>query len=221
MTIDYASVRTALKSFDLSRLFIEELGWDRPPTATVVTRAEAEYTLRPVAHKRGMVVYVCESDPIPTHAARQLIERQVDKATHEHIIVYTDSSHVNQVWQWVRREPGRPSISRQHTFNRSQPGDSLVQKLETLAFELEEEEELTITTVAGRVRRAFDVERVTRRFYDRFKTEHMTFLNFIKGIHSQGDREWYASLMLNRLMFVYFIKRKVFWMATRTTFRTG
>jgi len=157
-----------------------------------------------------MVVYVCEADPIPNHAARQQIERQVARAAHEHIIIYTEPSHTNQVWQWVRREPNRPSVSRQHTFNRSQPGDSLIQKLEAISFELDEEEELTITAVAGRVRRAFDVDRVTRRFYDRFKSEHSAFLRFIKGIHSQGDREWYASLMLNRLMFVYFIQKKGF-----------
>ncbi len=36
------------------------------------------------------------------------------------------------------------------------------------------------------------------------------FLDFIKGIQPQGDREWYASLMLNRLMFVYFIQKKGF-----------
>jgi hypothetical protein len=30
----------------------------------------------------------------------------------------------------------------------------------------------------------------------------------LKGITEQGDKEWYMSLMLNRLMFVYFIQRK-------------
>src|SRR5260221_3991172 len=64
--------------------------------------------------------------------------------------------------------------------------------------------------VAGRVARAFDVERVTKKFYDRFKLEHAVFLNLIGGIDAQADREWYASLMLNRLMFVYFIQRKGF-----------
>ena len=60
------------------------------------------------------------------------------------------------------------------------------------------------------MRKAFDVDRVTRRFYDRFKKEHTTFLRFVKGIPDEGDREWYASLMLNRLMFVYFVQKKGF-----------
>ena len=62
----------------------------------------------------------------------------------------------------------------------------------------------------GRVRAAFDVERVTRRFYDRFKTEHTQFLNFLEGIPDQEMERWYASVMLNRLMFIYFIQKKGF-----------
>ena len=65
-------------------------------------------------------------------------------------------------------------------------------------------------SVVFRLRDAFDRDRITRRFYDHFKREHAAFLTFIKGIIDQGDREWYASLMLNRLMFVYFIQKKGF-----------
>jgi hypothetical protein len=53
-----------------------------------------------------------------------------------------------------------------------------------------------------------DLDRVTRRFHDRFKTERTVFLSFVKGIRAAADRQWYASLMLNRLMFTYFIQKK-------------
>jgi Eco57I restriction-modification methylase len=52
---------------------------------------------------------------------------------------------------------------------------------------------------------AFDFN---KKFYDRFQKEHAAFLTFIEGISVQADREWYASLILNRLMFVYFIQKK-------------
>ena len=55
-----------------------------------------------------------------------------------------------------------------------------------------------------------DVERVTRRFYDRFRTELTAFQKFIDGFAEQGNRDWYASLMLNRMMFVYFIQKQGF-----------
>ncbi|MFN3335165.1 MAG: SAM-dependent methyltransferase, partial [Caldilinea sp.] len=37
-----------------------------------------------------------------------------------------------------------------------------------------------------------------------------TFLQFIHGIPDDGFHRWYASVMLNRLMFIYFVQRKGF-----------
>ena len=54
------------------------------------------------------------------------------------------------------------------------------------------------------------IEKVTKKFYELFKEQHTDFLKTISGIDDQGDREWYASLMLNRLMFLYFIQEKQF-----------
>ena len=64
--------------------------------------------------------------------------------------------------------------------------------------------------VTGRVRAAFDVERITKKFYDRFKVEHSAFLKFLEGIPDEEMERWYVSVMLNRLMFIYFIQKKGF-----------
>ena len=72
------------------------------------------------------------------------------------------------------------------------------------------DEDPSIAQVAGLAGKAFDVDRVTKRFYTRFKAEHDAFLEFVEGIPVTGDREWYTSLMLDRLMFVYFVQKKGF-----------
>ena len=170
-------------------------------------------TLSALAEKRGMVAYHCPAStgqPLPDYAQRRKIEHQVAKATHEHLIVFTDPTNTTQIWQWVKREPGKPAACREHVYRASQPGDALLQKLEAIAFTLDEEETLSLTDVTRRARVGFDVERVTKRFYDRFQKEHAAFLRFVSGISETADREWYASVMLNRLMFVYFIQRKGF-----------
>ena len=100
--------------------------------------------------------------------------------------------------------------SRDHRFDASQSGDPLIQRLDQIAVSMEEEESITVVDVAGSARAAFDVDKVTKKFYDRFKTEHAAFLKLIKGIKSEADLQWYTSLMLNRLMFVYFIQKKGF-----------
>ena len=206
-------IKYHLEKFDLQSLFIEELGWDHGGSDTDVTVAGHSYLLRAIAHKRGMVAYqyVANSDAsFPNHPTRQKIERAIAKMVREHVIVYATHDRTAQHWLWVKREPGRPDRSRLHIYHRDQPGEALIQKLEYLVFTLEEEDDLTIVDVSGRVRAAFDMEKVTRRFYDRFRKEHNTFLSFIDGIKAVADREWYASLMLNRMMFIYFIQKRGF-----------
>ena len=75
---------------------------------------------------------------------------------------------------------------------------------------LSKEGRVAITEVGGRVEKAFDVEKVTKRFYDEFKREHGNFSKFLKGLEGQDDLAWYTSVMLDRLMFIYFIQKKGF-----------
>lgn len=207
-------IREKLKTCNLPALFIEELGWNHHRAAPLVVPTDGvNYVLNAIAEKHGMVAYECQPGPagqIPDYPARGKIERQVAKSAHEHIIVFINRDRTMQTWQWVRREKGKPAARREHTYVCAQPGDSLIQKLQNLMVSLDEEEKLTIVDVTGKARQAFDVDHVTKRFYDRFKEEHKAFLSFIDGITAVADREWYASLMLNRLMFIYFIQKKGF-----------
>ena len=211
--LDRGKIRKHLENFDLRALFIEGLGWDYGGGNIKIPIGNRSFLLKAVAHKRGMIAYqyIAASDAeFPDHPTRQKIEKFVAKTVREHIIVYATHAKNAQYWQWVKRGPGRPDQSRLHIYHRDQQGESLIQKLEHLVFTLEEEDDLTIVDVSGRVRAAFDMEKVSKRFYDRFKKEHKIFLAFIDGIEVSTDREWYTSLMLNRMMFIYFIQKRGF-----------
>lgn len=213
MPLNFEHTRTLLQAFDFKTLFIEELGWDRYKTDLDVSVDSQNFKLSSISEKRGMVVFLCEPSSdgaIPDYSIRRKIERQMTKSHHEHLIIYLDEDKSKQIWQWVKREPGKPSACREHTYYTNQPGDSLIQKINNLAFNLEEEEQLTIFEVGKRTKKAFDVEKVTKRFYDRFKAEHGKFLKFLKGIPGEKFQRWYVSVMLNRLMFIYFIQKKGF-----------
>ena len=204
-----------LNDFNLEGLFIEELGWDNHPSNLPLTvEADgARYELDHVAQKVGLVAYRCAPGPdgeIPDYPTRRKIERQVAHASREHLIVYADAAETMQQWQWVKREPGRPDACREHPFYAGKSGRALLQRLNDISVALEDEEDLNIVEMSGRLRAAFDVERVTQRFYIRFKEEHDAFLNFTDGISEPGDQEWYASIMLNRLMFIYFVQKQGF-----------
>jgi len=213
MPLNLERTRKLLQSLDFKTLFIEELGWDRYKTELDVSVDSQNFRLSAFSEKRGMVVFICDppkDDSIPDYSIRRKIERQVTKSHHEHLIIYLDSDKSKQVWQWVKRQPGKPAACREHAYYVSQPGDSLLQKINNLVFSLEEEEQLTIVEVGKRARRAFDVEKITKRFYDRFKAEHGKFTKFLKGIPEEKFQRWYVSVMLNRLMFIYFIQKKGF-----------
>src|SRR2546430_6069430 len=55
-----------------------------------------------------------------------------------------------------------------------------------------------------------DIARIYKRFFDRFQAEYTVFLTNIHGITDHSDLNKYASLMLTRLMFLYFLQHKHF-----------
>jgi type I restriction-modification system DNA methylase subunit len=73
-----------------------------------------------------------------------------------------------------------------------------------------EDDGLSVVEIAYRLQKAFDVERVTKQFYKEFQEQHKQFLGYVKGINNTHDRRWYTSVLLNRMMFVYFLQRKRF-----------
>jgi hypothetical protein len=209
VAVSIPEIRQRLHDQDFPSLFIEHLGWDRVPATDIAISTDGkEHHLRPIAQKRDVVV--CSFNDVPDRVVRARMERALAKVHFEHVIVFMDAETGDQVWQWAKRDPGRPVALREHWLRAGQTGEALAERLAGLSVSLDEEAELTLPGVTTRLRRTFDADRITRAFYDRFKAEHQVFLSFISGIQAQGDREWYASLMLNRLMFVYFMQKKGF-----------
>jgi hypothetical protein len=192
---------------------MNELGWDNDNGNLHVIVKDKSYSFTSVAQKRGFKVYhyhCPQGEVFPDYSTRRSIDNEVTKNVREHIIIYTDTKNTHQIWQWVKRQPNGPSASREYHYYIHQSGELLYQKLMGIYIPLENEEELTLPGMIFQLQAAFDVERVTRRFYTQFKSEHDKFMKFIKGIPDDEFRRWYASIMINRLMFVYFIQKKGF-----------
>lgn len=213
MPFDFQRARPLLQTGNLAALFVEELGWEPCRLSLTLRAGETDFTLTAIAEKKGFTAWLCACQDgwLPDHNTRLKLDRALAQTSFEHLIVFATADLARQSWVWVRREPGRPLSAKVHDFTRGQTGDSLLAKLQILYVSLEEEEAgISITQIAGRARAAFDIERVTKVFYREFDTHRKAFLKFINGITDVADREWYASVMLNRLMFVYFIQRKGF-----------
>lgn len=201
-----------IKGFQLRELF-NQLGWNHTTRKESVAVDGQVHQLEAIAEKSAFFVFVCETaGKVPDYASRKKIDTTITKLYHQHLIIFADSNRRQQVWQLVVKELDKPAVVRETTYFSTQEPELLFQKLQHLFFSIDEEDNITVVDVTGRVRSGFNTnaEKVTKKFYEGFKKEHTAFLGFIKGITESQDKDWYASLMLNRLMFIYFIQKKGF-----------
>ena len=210
-----------IKSFDFSTLF-NELGWDRfEDKLHPVTIDKTTYPMTGIAQKRGFVIVQCGAGAdgrIPPSPVRSKIEHVFAKLHQEHIIIFVNDSHTEQKWQYIIPEKNRPRRIRCADYSKGQAPELLYQKMKNLVFSIDEEENISLIDVLKRVNENFakNTEQVTKKFYDSFKKYHTAFIAFISGIDDaisdkdNSDKQWYASLMMNRLMFCYFIQKKGF-----------
>ena len=204
-----------IKSFNFKSLF-NEMGWERDAATPLTVNASGQpYTLSRIAQKRGYAIFQCSPDAygnLPNNQTRRKIFIEVQKHHHENLIIFCDQKKHAQVWHLEVKSPGKPIVRTEAEWNHPKTPEALWQKLAPICFELDDEENITLIDVKKRVQDNFQQnnERVTRQFYDKFKVQHDAFKALITGIDNDKDREWYTCVMLNRLMFVYFIQKKGF-----------
>ncbi len=209
MPIDRARAREHLKLFNFRKLFLEEMGWDKFDTEIHKQIDGTNYTFKGFAEKRGVAAFYCPALP-PDYGTRLKLDKAIAKDHFQHLLVFGDKVNGRQIWQWMRRESGKPHTIRTFSYSVNQAGELLLQKLDQLVFSIEEEEAILHGHVVSRMDDVARVEKITKKFYERFKIEHDRFLKFIDGIPDEQMEAWYASVMINRLMFLYFIQAKGF-----------
>ena len=214
MTISLSQIRPDLEAFNFRRLFIEHLGWNRlQATVPPLEVNGSRYRFTPVAQQGAVVLEVQRDDGgIAPKPHRLKIERHITSLYQEHLLIYVDGVRQTSRWAWMGRSDSG-TRERWVDYRKGERADPLLQRLVGIAFEysdLDDEGRAAIVDVTSKLAKAFDVEKVTKGFYEKFRTEHDAFQNFLRGIDEQAGRDWYTSVMLNRLMFLYFIQKKHF-----------
>jgi len=223
--MDVTLAQTLLEQFKLKDLFIQALSWQQPTvTRPIVVEAQgAIYNARMLAQLAGAAVFAITPHDgvagVPGHAARDAVEREIAKQFRENLCIFLDSDKrtTQTFWVWAKRgrdEEGHPKRwLREHSYFAGQPVDLFMPKLRAMFFELAEVVDganLTVVKVAQRMQEALDVEKVTKKFFKDYQAEHLAFLQHIDGLADERERRWYASVLLNRLMFVWFLQKKGF-----------
>lgn len=220
MPINRANVRKLLQDFDFRNLFIEEMGWGSVPSTRPAPMDVdgTRYMRRLIAQMSGVSVFeIFPADPhakLPDAKTRSAIHKQIEGLAHENLLIFLDDdqNRTQSLWYWVKRD-GKKKQPREHLYLKGQPGDLFLSKLDSIVIELDDLREdgtIPITEVTARLAESLDVERVTRKFYNEFSTLRVDFIDMIQGIEREADRFWYASVLLNRLMFIYFLQKRGF-----------
>ena len=192
-------------------LFVTEMGWNNPDNSQplYITIDEQPFDFIPVADKQGFHVYSCEMDILPTAAECKKIDNKLRNYGYDYICIFVQAGTAHHLWLTpVKTNEKRELVKTEYSGGAK--ADFLFSKIDDLTFELTER--VLITDVKNRVHGSFHLnsEKVTKDFYAQFRKEHTAFKKHITGIDDDKNKDWYASVMLNRLMFCYFIQKKRF-----------
>ena len=207
-----------ISTANFKELFISEMLWNNPTGATQlpeITIDDTTYHIEQIAERKGFQILHCKVQSIPTSAVCKKIDQKIRKNAENYICIFFLPEKLHHLWiAPVKKVEKRDVVLIE--YDTIEKAAFLFEKMEKLSFSLEDEP--NILDIIEKVQAAFLVnsEKITKDFYSGFKKEHSNFAKFITGIDDHitekenKNKQWYASVMLNRLMFCYFIQKKGF-----------
>ena len=198
-----------LRHGDFGALF-RRMGWDNPGAIETVQVDGSDLRPLAIADKRGVTAWLVECPAgVPERSEQHRVVRRLKRFSRDQLVVFVSPGQ--HLWLWPEQRPsgvGHRLVD--YGYNSTVPTEALLQRLAQASFRLDEEDGLTATSVLARIRRSFNADKVTKSFYREFQKHHKNFAATVEGIARDEDRRWYASVLLNRIMFIYFIQHKGF-----------
>ena len=217
MNINRKTFNQYIADGDFRTLFIREMLWYNPQGQTEfdIIIEENTYRFECIAQRNGFQVLTCDTEEIPTTVMAKKIDTRLRRQANDYICIFRKPHTQHHLWVVpVNKVEKRDLVPVE--YESTEAASFLYEKMDLLSFDFDEQ--TTIVDVKERVQKAFLVnsEKVTKDFYTGFKREHNNFAKFITGIDDHitvsenRNKQWYTSVMLNRLMFCYFIQKKGF-----------
>ena len=215
--IKKALFTSLIREGNFRELFVSELGWNRYRGQTELPEIvvdDVKYNITAIAERSGFQILTCEVDELPSQSLAKKIDSKLRRQALDYICIFRQKGTSHDLWVVpIRTNEKRNIVLVECDKDKA---DFLYSKIDGLYFELDEN--IGIVDLRDKVQGAFAVnsEKITKDFYSGFKKEHTAFAQFITGIDDHIEtkdnynKQWYTSVMLNRLMFCYFIQKKGF-----------
>lgn len=216
MNIRIGKVREFLQNFEFQKIFIEELGWSNPSSRDTkeIILKDTTFSLKEISQLSGVAVFqvATPSGAIPDKKDLPGLHKKISESHHENLLIFVNDAKTQSLWYWMKRENGK-KIPRYHYYFKGQPGDLFLTKLSNMVFDMgdfDDHGRIPVREVANRLKKALDIETTTKKFYGEYDALRLHFVDLIEGIKDERERHWYASVLLNRLMFIWFLQKKFF-----------
>lgn len=207
-----------LSASDFRGLFVSEMFWNNPSGATLLpeyTIDECTFQIEQIAERSGFQILQCKVDEIPASSVCKKLDTKLRKNAENYICIFVVPDTMHHLWVAPVKKVEKRDVVLVEYDSLDKAG-FLFEKMESLSFALDDAP--TIIDIIEKVQAAFLInsEKITKDFYTGFKKEHTNFAKFITGIDDHlpdkdnKNKQWYTSVMLNRLMFCYFIQKKEF-----------
>jgi adenine-specific DNA-methyltransferase len=224
-------IRQRLEAFGQSRdltlmtkLFCEDLGWGEPRGFTqrrlqLPSPLSCEVQAVPVAQMSGLPVYCVEwpQERLPGVTARRAVQRALSPLSTEHVVCYLTQDGRQLAFTWARRRSDGKIELRTLPYEVGSPARTTIERLAKMAFspdELGPTGQPSITAVTDKLNRAFDVEAVTKQFYQElanwffWASDHVIFPMPKDTPNPDAYKAQSLIRLITRLIFCWFVKQK-------------
>lgn len=207
----WRQVKKTFTEAGLQKTLLEVLLWQAPVQAkqNILVNDQA-VTVNVLAELPGAAFIEIPSPDRDAASWHKAVDKELAKRFPERIDRFTNPH--GDSWYWPKKlASGSISYDRLPTKSGELP-DYLAQRLAGLSFTQREHtsREISPLMVKERIRGQFESSKITSDFFRKFKAKHEFLSSEIKGITDKEAASSYSTLLLNRLMFIYFLQKKEF-----------
>jgi methylase of polypeptide subunit release factors len=202
---------------NLTPLFTQTLNWGRPQSGPRLLQIpdvpDGKLTATPVAQLGTLPVFqvVWPDTRLPSIPQRRKAYSALAPTYFEHILCHVTNDDMGAAFVWARPQPSRKVELRTLPYEVGTSARTTIEQLSELRFEYHE---LGLfgdpprTAVLDKLDRAFDVEKVTKRFFKQFADVFDRVEAQVTGIADPARKRLFTQRLFNRLMFITFIQKK-------------
>lgn len=207
----WRQVKKTFAESGLQTTLLEVLLWQTPVQQkhSILVNGQA-VTVNVLAELPGAAFVEITSPERDATSWHKAVDKELAKRFPERIDRFTNPN--GDSWYWPKKlASGSISYDRLPTKSGELP-DYLAQRLAGLSFSKQEHTSRAISPlmVKERIRGQFESSKITSDFFKKFKAKHEFLSNEIRGIADKEAASSYSTLLLNRLMFIYFLQKKEF-----------